>query len=370
MKPVSIQALEVFVVAMPLVGVFSSGGKSKNVTKGVVVRMTASDGSYGISSVDPSTRAVFPDRAEDIAATITQKIKPLVLGQSATNINRLSDMIGAVADVQIGARAAVEMAAIELACRRLGISLCDYLGGAVADEVVFNGWVGELPADEAALDAARWAKAGFKSLKIKIGGDVDADIQRVEAVRAAVGADMQLRMDANEQYSVKDAIKLCAAVRQCDLQLFEQPVPRDDLAGLAEIRRVGGISIMADEAISDHASLLKVIEADCADLVKFGIAQAGGIMPSVQMMATAEAAGLKVVMGHGFGLDMSTMAEIMVGASSSNILPGLECVGPLKVKDTVAKTRLDISAGSFQVPDGAGLTIDLDEEKLALYTVG
>jgi muconate cycloisomerase len=176
-------------------------------------------------------------------------------------------------------------------------------------------------------------------------------------------------MDANEQYSVQDAIRLCDAIKDCDMQLFEQPVPRDDLAGLAKIRRVGGISVMADESISDHASLLKVIEADCADLVKFGIAQAGGIMPAVRMMATAEAAGLKVVMGHGFGLDMSTMAEIMVGASSSNILTGLECVGPLKVKDTVSQTRLDISSGSLKVPDGAGLAMDLDMEKLAKYTV-
>jgi muconate cycloisomerase len=92
-------------------------------------------------------------------------------------------------------------------------------------------------------------------------------------------------------------------------------------------------------------------------------------MPAVRMMATAEAAGLKVVMGHGFGLDMSTMAEIMVGASSSNILTGLECVGPLKVKDTVSQTRLDISSGSLKVPDGAGLAMDLDMEKLAKYTV-
>ena len=92
-------------------------------------------------------------------------------------------------------------------------------------------------------------------------------------------------------------------------------------------------------------------------------------MPAVRMMATAEAVGLKVVIGHGFGLDMSTMAEIMVGASSSNILAGLECVGPLKVKDTVSRTRLDISLGSLKVPDGAGLAMDLDMEKLAKYTV-
>ena len=369
MKAVRIQSLEVFVIAMPLIAVFSSGGKSKDVTKGVVVRMTASDGSYGISSVDPSTRAVFPHRAEDIAKTISENIKPLILDEVPTDINRLSNIIGAIENVQIGARAAVEMAAIELTCRNFGISLCQFLGGAVSNSVLFNGWVGELPADDAALEAIRWTKSGFKSLKIKVGGDVRADIQRVEAIRAAVGNDISLRVDANEQYSIADAKMLCEGIKDCEMQLFEQPVPRDDLEGLAEIRRIGGISIMADEAISNHASLLKVIKADCADLVKFGIAQAGGIIPAVRMMATAEAAGLKVVMGHGFGLDMSTMAEIMVGALSTNILPGLECVGPLKVKDTVAQSALDIGSGSFTIPTGIGLCLELDDHKLTQYSV-
>ena len=87
------------------------------------------------------------------------------------------------------------------------------------------------------------------------------------------------------------------------------------------------------------------------------------------MLATAEAAGLPVVLGHGFGLDLSTMAEIMLGATSHNIVPGLECVGPLKVVDTVATTRLDISCGSLDLPTGPGLGIDLDDEKLARYSV-
>jgi L-Ala-D/L-Glu epimerase len=85
------------------------------------------------------------------------------------------------------------------------------------------------------------------------------------------------------------------------------------------------------------------------------------------MLATAEAAGLPVVLGHGFGLDLSTMAEIMLGATSHNIVPGLECVGPLKVVDTVATTRLDISSGSIPLPAGPGLGIDLDNGKLAQY---
>jgi muconate cycloisomerase len=144
-------------------------------------------------------------------------------------------------------------------------------------------------------------------------------------------------------------------------------VPQHDIAGLARVRREGGIPVMADETISDHASLLAVIKADAADFVKFGIKQAGGILRAARMLATAEAAGIPVVMGHGFGLDPSTLAEIMLAASSRNVLPGLECVGPLKVKDTVATTRLDISSGSLPLPRGPGLGISLDEAKLEQY---
>ena len=103
------------------------------------------------------------------------------------------------------------------------------------------------------------------------------------------------------------------------------------------------------------------------DYVKFGIKQAGGILRASRMLATAEAAGLPVVIGHGFGLDPSTIAEIMLAASSRNVLPGLECVGPLKVVDTVATTRLDISSGSLPLPPGPGLGISLDETKLEKF---
>jgi len=156
-------------------------------------------------------------------------------------------------------------------------------------------------------------------------------------------------------------------VKKYDLQLFEQPAGREDLAGLARVRREGGIPVMADETISDHESLIRVIKADCADYVKFGIKQAGGMLRAARMLATAEAAGLPVVIGHGFGLDPSTMAEIMLAATSRNVLPGLECVGPLKVKDTIATTRLDISSGSIPLPGGPGLGISLDEKKLEEY---
>jgi muconate cycloisomerase len=233
--------------------------------------------------------------------------------------------------------------------------------------VQFNAWIGALPPEAAAKEAQRWLQAGFRSAKIKVGGGIEADRDRIEAVRAAVGSAMRLRIDANALYDADTSLKLARMVKQCDLQLFEQPAPREDLAGLARVRREGGIPVMADESVSDHASLVAIIKAGAADYVKFGVKQAGGFLRASRMLATAEAAGMPCVIGHGFGLDPSTIAEAMFAATSRNVVAGLECVGPLKVQDTVATTRLDISSGSYALPDVPGVGVRLDEAKLQQY---
>jgi muconate cycloisomerase len=331
------------------------------------VRLTASDGTIGISSLEPSASVKSPGTAGELAVAIREHIAPALIGQDPTNINLLLELLDGLTPTQHSAGTAVEMACVDLAARRHGVPIHTHLGGAAVDTVQFNGWIGELPPDEAAAEARRWLKAGFRSAKIKVGSGVEADRDRVAAVRDAVGGTFKLRIDANMQYDPDTALKLCRAVKQYDLQLFEQPAGKKDLAGLARVRREGGIPVMADESVSDHASLVAVIKADCADFVKFGVEQAGGLLRASRMLATAEAAGLPVVIGHGFGLDPSTIAEVMLAASSRNVLPGLECVGPLKVKDTVATTRLDISSGSLPLPGGPGLGISLDDNKLEQY---
>lgn len=362
-----IDRVEVFAVAMPLSGTFTSGGVSKSATKCVVVRLTASDGTTGISSIDPSSTAKSPHTGPELAIAIRERIGPALIGEDPTNINRIVELSDKLTPTQPGAGAGVEMACIELTCQAMGVPLYTYLGGAVEQTLHFNGWIGELPPDEAAAEATRWLKAGFKSAKIKVGSGVEKDSERVAAVRDAVGSAMKLRMDANTQYDADTALQLCRQVKQFDLQLFEQPVPKEDLAGLARVRREGGIAVMADESISDHESLIRVIKADCVDFVKFGIKQAGGILRAANMLATAEAAGLPVVLGHGFGLDPSTMAEIMLGATQRNVVSGLECVGPLKVVDSVATKPIDLSAGSITLPAGPGLGITIDDTKLEQY---
>src|SRR5258708_29685458 len=101
----------------------------------------------------------------------------------------------------------------------------------------FNAWIGILPPGEAAAEARKWFERGFRSTKIKVGGGIEADRDRVKAVREAVGGTMALRIDANAGYDADTAIRLAHLVQPYDLQLFEQPVPAYDLAGLARLRR-------------------------------------------------------------------------------------------------------------------------------------
>lgn len=366
MQP-AIKKVEVFGVEMPLVGTFTSGGISKSAMKCIVMRLTAADGNVGISSIEPLAGAKAPHTAHDLLVTLRERISRELIGQDALNVNAISNVIDALAVQQPAVGAAAEMACVDLACRILDIPMYTYLGGAVQSRLYFNGWIGMLPPDEAATEATRWLQMGFESAKIKVGSGVEADADRIAACRDAVGSAMKLRIDANCQYDVETSLKLCRAVRRYDLQLFEQPVAKADVEGLARVRREGGIPIMADESISDHDSLLRVIKADAADFVKFGIEQAGGILRAARMLATAQAARVPVVVGHGFGLAPSTMAEIMLAASSTAVLGGLECVGPLKMQDTVVTAPIDLTRGNVALPNGPGIGLQLDEGKLDRY---
>jgi muconate cycloisomerase len=265
------------------------------------------------------------------------------------------------------AKAAIEMACTDLICRRLGIAVYTYLGGEQVRELRFNAWIGILPPDEAAAEAKKWFDQGFRSAKVKVGGNVDADRDRIQAIREAVGSKMQLRADANAGYSVEDGIRLAKLLEPFNMQLLEQPVAAEDLAGMAKVRQSTSIPIMADESIIDYASLIAVIKSDSADIVKLKVMKQGGFLNTRRMLETATAAGLRVVIGHGFGLGVNTVAEIMLAATSKNVIEGLECVGPLKTADDIVTHKLNLQAGMISLPTGPGLGVELDNDKLLKY---
>ena len=363
-----IERVEVHGVAVPLVGGgFKNAYVTKTVQKSAIVRVFAVDGAVGLGNIDPSP-GYSTETIDQSLGALRTRLAPAVVGLDASNIHVLTARLDAVMPGFFDAKAAIEMACLDLTARRLGVAGYTYLGGAAKTRLTFNAWIGILSPDEAAAEALKWQARGFRSAKIKVGGNIEADRERVKAVRAAVGNGMALRIDANAGYDVATSIRLAHYMEPFNLQLFEQPVAAEDIEGLARVRReAGGVPIMADEAIVDHASLIAVIKADAADIVKLKVMKQGGFHRALRMIATAEAAGIRCVVGHGFGLGVNTMAEIMLACTSTNVIDGLECVGPLKTTDDIVTAKLDLTSGAIDLPPGPGLGVTLDEDKLARY---
>ncbi len=364
-----IERVEVFGVAVPLIGEYKNAYLSKTVQKSAVVRITAGGGVAGLGNIDP-TPGYSKEQTPEHLEVLRGKLAPLLIGMDAINVHAVLEKIEPAVKGFLDSKAAIEMACVDLAARIAGLPVHAYLGGAVKDRLLFNAWIGILPPDAAAKETLEWKNKGFRSAKIKVGGNIEADRDRVKAVREAVGPEFQLRIDANAGYDAETSIKLAKMVAPFKLQLFEQPVPDHDITGMARVRREAnavGLPVMADESVLDHASLIRIIKADAADIVKVKIMKQGGFLNTRRMIATAEAAGIRCVVGHGFGLGINTMAEIMLAATSSNVIDGLECVGPLKTADDIVTRKLDLSSGSIPLPGGPGLGVTLDEAKLEKY---
>ena len=362
-----IDRAEVFGVAVPLVGTgFRNAYATRTVQRSAVVRLTAADGAVGLGNIDPSP-GYSVETIEQSLLALRDRLAPCVLGLDAGNPHAVLRAMNETLAGYLDAKAAVEMACIDMTCRSLGIAVHRYLGGALVREVRFNAWIGIVPPETAAAEARTWFDRGFRSAKVKVGGGIQADRDRLRAVREAVGSGMQLRADANAGYSVEDAVALGRLLEPLDLQLLEQPVAAGDLHGMARVRRSIGIPVMADESITDHASLVDAIRADCADIVKLKVMKQGGFLRCRRMLETAGAAGMRAVIGHGFGLGINTVAEIMLAATSDAVLEGLECVGPLKTADDIVTRKLDLADGRLDLPGGPGLGVELDEARLRRY---
>lgn len=362
-----IERVEVFGVAIPLIGEYRITGQSTSTQRSAIVRITATGGRIGLGNVDP-VDGYSEESVYDTLAALEKTFAPLLIGTDPTNIHLLLCRLNAAAAKYLDAKAAIEMACVDLTARLFGVPVYTYLGGAVRQNLRFNGWIGIVSPDKAAAEILEWKKRGFQSAKIKVGSDFRVDCDRIQAVREAVGSAFKLRIDANGGYDADTAIELARMVRPFGVDLFEQPVPADDIAGMARVRReANGMPIMADESVVDHASLIRVIRAGAADIVKLKLMKQGGFQNTRRMIATAEAAGIRCVVGHGFGLGVSTMAEIMLAATSTNVIDGLECVGPLKTLDDVVVNKLDIASGNLRLPAVSGLGVELDASKLERY---
>jgi L-alanine-DL-glutamate epimerase-like enolase superfamily enzyme len=363
-----IASIEPIVVEVPLAAPVRGVHGTTVGQRSVLVRVTTDGGAEGWGNVDPT-----PGYSLVTAAAIRDavaRLAPVLVGADPFNVHCALALMdrAAVAD-GFEAKAAIEMALLDLKGHALDLPVHSLLGGALTREVTLNAWIGTVAPGQAAREATEWLRRGFTTAKIKIAGAGHDGVERVAAVRAAVGDRMALRVDFNESLTLAESVPVIRRLEPYALTLVEQPIARTDIAGLATIRRQIGVPLMADESVTGPASLIDIIRREAADIVKLKVMKQGGLMRTRQMIECAAAAGLRVVIGHGFGLTLSTLAEAAVAATSEAVLPGCEAVGPLKMAGDVGRDPVDLGAGVIHLTDAPGLGAAIDPDALERYRV-
>jgi L-alanine-DL-glutamate epimerase-like enolase superfamily enzyme len=152
---------------------------------------------------------------------------------------------------------------------------------------------------------------GFTVLKVKVGADPAGDLARIRAVRAAVGTGPRIRLDANQGWTPREAVRIIRGLSDAglDVELVEQPVARADLDGLRWVTDRVDVPILADEAVFGVRDLVEVIRRRAADMVNVKLAKCGGLGPARTLLALAEA--------HGMGTLVGTMMEGPIGVAAA-----------------------------------------------------
>lgn len=362
MKVTSVEAIP---VSIPLLAPFHVWRFAITHVNRVIVKISTDEGITGYGE-----SAVLPYYSEESqagsAAAVRGDFAPMITGEDPFELEKTVKSM----DLVLGhhcTKAAVETALWDIIGKKLNVPVYKLIGGRYYDKLPVAGIVMLGTPEQMAAEAKRLTGLGHKTLKIKGGLGIERDISSFIATRDAVGPNIKVRIDVEETYTPKMAIKMIKAIEPYDPELVSQPVPRFDIEGLRMVRKAVSTPILADECIFGPEDVMNVVRREAADMIIIKVMKNGGICSSKKMAFIAEMADLPCLVGWMLELGPGTHASAHF-LTATKIAGSLACeIGGLAFKDDVIKDPLKIQDGYLSLPNKPGLGFEIDEAKVAKY---
>jgi len=365
-----ITSVEAILVDLPTIRAHQLSMATMQQQTMVIIRLRSSDGIEGIGEATTIGGLSYGEESpEGIKLTIDTYLAPALIGQEATSINAAMLKLNKVARGNRFAKSGIETALLDAQGKRLGVPVSALLGGAVRKTlpVLWTLASGDTHRD---IEEAEMllAERRHNVFKLKIGRrSVRDDVAHVSKIKAALGDRAKVTVDVNQAWNEVDAALGIAALEAAGIDLIEQPTPREHRGALARLAARFTVPIMADEGITGPEDAIELVRDACADVFALKIAKSGGIYGMMRTAAIADAAGVLLYGG--------TMLEGSIGSIASahgfSALPqltwGTELFGPLLLKDDIVTARPQYRDFDLHIPEGPGLGLQIDEDKLAFY---
>lgn len=355
----SIIRFELFSVQLPYKETFTIATGSSASSWNLVVKAVLEDGTTGWGEGSPSY-SVLGETRELVVSSATRLAEALV-SNGCNCLEQLYEFCSR--SPSPSAAAAIEMAVLDAWAKSAGMSLGKLLGGPCRDYIETDVTIGIMEPKEQAVRALKYVEEGFKVIKLKLGVDPEEDVERVKAVRDAVGGDVRIRVDANQGWSVETAIQVINRIANYDVEYVEQPTRWDDLQGLNRIRKESSLPIAVDESVKKHSDVFKIARAEAADIINIKVMKSGGLLGGLRVAHASEAAGLTNMIGCMGEGRLGITGAVFLASSSLNI-KYYDLDSDILLASDYAFNGSTVDKGRRSVPREPGLGVDVDESKL------
>jgi L-alanine-DL-glutamate epimerase-like enolase superfamily enzyme len=360
-----IRQIEIFPIRLALHEPFVIAYATQYDIPTVLVRMTTDDGAIGWGEATPDSN-VTGETWHSTIAMLEHDLAPAVIGLSALDREGLVRAMDARVAAVPAAKAAIDIAAHDLVAKTAGLPLWALLGGKSKTHLTISRVVSIKSPEEMAADALQHLRNGFETVKLKVGDrrNPRLDVERVAAVRAAVGPATGIKIDVNQGWQTPGiAIPAIRSILASNPDYIEQPVDQHDIPALAEVRRATGAPIMADECVHGVREMQRVVELRAADLVNIKLMKTGGLVNALRVNAIAEAAGIVGQVGTMVESSVASAAGLHFAMAQANIRT-VEMGGPLMIAGDIGNMRSYYDKNRITLPEAPGLGVDLDVEQI------
>ena len=369
MRHITITDMHVHVIKVPVEATHSHGSGDVSAINAVVVELVADSGHSGWGEASPWP--VFTGTTEANAAALNTHLRPLVVGANAL---RREQILAAAEHTVVHcseAKAALEMALLDVIGRTLGVSVGQLIGGRQRDSVPVSFTIANPVFEEDMEIIAQLYGAGVRIFKLKTGfRDHVFDLMRLEKIRDTYGDGVDLRIDYNQGLKATDAIRTLRDMEAFKLGFIEQPTPRNNLEAMAAISAAIDTPVMADESVFNPREALIATQMRLADVFSLKVMKSGGIARAMEIAAIARAAGIGVYGGCMFETGLAHLAGAHLVSALGEIDLGCEFYMPsYYARDDILTEPFPVRNGAVHIPEEPGLGIDVDRDKLAAYTV-
>jgi muconate cycloisomerase len=359
-----ITVIEAIPLAVSFKQVFRFGTTDRATSPNVVVRIATDEGVVGYGEACPVQAFTSETQATVVELVETRVAAALTGRDPLQRVPLLTELARSLRFAPF-TLAAVDTALLDLAGRYAGVPVSTLLGGAFRERVEVHGSVTWDEDPALVVETALEQRETYRWLKLYAGrDDVDRDLDRLQAVRDAVGPDTRLLVDVNGMWQPGDAIRALARVDEIGLELIEQPLPPAAAPFQRDLVVRLHVDIAADESVRSAADAATVARERTATVVNVGLSKLGGPTAALQAAQLAAAGGLGVMVGGVIELGIATAAGLHLAAALPHLAYPSYLMGPLKYREQITTEQIAVVDAHVAVPTGPGLGIDVDEDAL------